>query len=82
MSPRLLTVQEAARHLRLNPRSVYLLAQRGGIPATRVTGKWLFPEHLLDEWLEASARERKGEGPVQRRGPVRPVGSVWFGPAR
>jgi len=78
MSPRLLTVQEAARHLRLNPRSVYLLAQRGGIPATRVTGKWLFPEHLLDEWLEASARERKGEGPVQRRGPVRPVGSVFM----
>jgi excisionase family DNA binding protein len=53
---RLLTVPEAARHLRLNPRSVYLLAQRGAIPATRVTGKWLFPEHLLDEWLESSAR--------------------------
>jgi excisionase family DNA binding protein len=78
MSPRLLTVQEAARHLRLNPRSVYLLAQRGGIPATRVTGKWLFPEHLLDEWLEGSARARKGEGPVPRRGPVRPAGSVFM----
>jgi putative molybdopterin biosynthesis protein len=59
---RLLTVQEAARHLRLNPRSVYLLAQRGAIPATRVTGKWLFPEHLLDEWLESSAR--RGERPA------------------
>jgi putative molybdopterin biosynthesis protein len=32
------------------------LAQRGAIPATRVTGKWLFPEHLLEEWLESSAR--------------------------
>ena len=59
MAQRLLTVQEAARHLRLNPRSVYLLAQRGAIPATRATGKWLFPEHLLDEWLEASARQRE-----------------------
>ncbi|MGH7264317.1 MAG: substrate-binding domain-containing protein [Candidatus Rokuibacteriota bacterium] len=57
MTSRLFTVQEAARHLRLNPRSVYLLAQRGAIPATRVTGKWLFPERLLDEWLESSARE-------------------------
>jgi excisionase family DNA binding protein len=56
MQPKLLTVPEAARYLRLNPRSVYLLAQRGAIPATRVTGKWLFPEHLLDEWLESSAR--------------------------
>jgi putative molybdopterin biosynthesis protein len=56
VQPRLLTVPEAARYLRLNPRSVYLLAQRGAIPATRVTGKWLFPEHLLEEWLESSAR--------------------------
>jgi putative molybdopterin biosynthesis protein len=56
MSQRLLTVQEAARYLRLNPRSVYLLAQRGGIPATRVTGKWLFPEHRLDQWLETGVR--------------------------
>lgn len=62
MGSRLLTVQEAARHLRLNPRSVYLLAQRGAIPATRVTGKWLFPERLLDEWVEASARARCGRG--------------------
>src|SRR5262249_61431205 len=62
MAHRLLTVQEAARHLRLNPRSVYLLAQRGAIPATRVTGKWLFPEHLLDKWLESSAR--RGERPA------------------
>jgi putative molybdopterin biosynthesis protein len=77
MSQRLLTVQEAARHLRLNPRSVYLLAQRGGIPATRVTGKWLFPEHLLDEWLETSARQRKGEGPPPRRAPVAAAGSVF-----
>lgn len=77
MAQRLLTVPEAARHLRLNPRSVYLLAQRGAIPATRVTGKWLFPEHLLDEWLEASARRagraarpstRDGDGTLHAAG--------------
>jgi putative molybdopterin biosynthesis protein len=60
MEPRFLTVAEAARYLRLNPRSVYLLAQRGGIPASRVTGKWLFPAYLLDEWIESSARGRTG----------------------
>jgi putative molybdopterin biosynthesis protein len=64
MEPRFLTVAEAARYLRLNPRSVYLLAQRGGIPASRVTGKWLFPAHLLDEWIESSARGRRGAGDV------------------
>ena len=73
MAPRLLTVQEAARHLRLNPRSVYLLAQRGAIPATRVTGKWLFPEHLLDEWLEASARQRERAGRRPARSAASPA---------
>jgi excisionase family DNA binding protein len=67
MESRFLTVAEAARYLRLNPRSVYLLAQRGGIPASRATGKWLFPVELLDEWIESSARQRRGEGP----GPLR-----------
>jgi putative molybdopterin biosynthesis protein len=66
MQPRLFTVSEAARYLRLNPRSVYLLAQRGTIPATRVTGKWLFPEHLLQEWLESSARHGRSDSSSAR----------------
>lgn len=63
MESRFLTVAEAARYLRLNPRSVYVLAQRGGIPASRLTGKWLFPVHLLDEWIETSARGRGRDAP-------------------
>jgi putative molybdopterin biosynthesis protein len=77
MESRFLTVVEAARYLRLNPRSVYLLAQRGGIPASRVTGKWLFPAHLLDEWIESSARARSGPSdvPAASRGSL-PPGSL------
>src|SRR5215831_13670488 len=78
MEPRFLTVAEAARYLRLNPRSVYVLAQRGGIPASRVTGKWLFPVHLLDEWLEASARHRgAADRPVHGRAAL-PPGSLFL----
>jgi excisionase family DNA binding protein len=77
MEPRFLTVAEAARYLRLNPRSVYLLAQRGGIPASRATGKWLFPVHLLDEWLEASARQRGNDRTVRGRAPL-PAGSLFL----
>jgi excisionase family DNA binding protein len=77
MEPRFLTVAEAARYLRLNPRSVYLLAQRGGIPASRVTGKWLFPVNLLDEWIESSARHRGGERPAPGR-PALPSGSLFL----
>ncbi|HEX2501512.1 MAG TPA: helix-turn-helix transcriptional regulator [Methylomirabilota bacterium] len=77
MSSRFLTVAEAARYLRLNPRSVYLLAQRGAIPASRVTGKWLFPVHLRDEWLEVSARQRTGRARGRER-PALPSGSLFL----
>jgi excisionase family DNA binding protein len=77
MEPRFLTVAEAARYLRLNPRSVYLLAQRGGIPASRVTGKWLFPVHLLDEWIESSARQRGGDRAAHGRAAL-PPGSLFL----
>jgi excisionase family DNA binding protein len=77
MESRFLTVAEAARYIRLNPRSVYLLAQRGAIPASRVTGKWLFPVHLLDEWLEASVRQRTGERPGRGRAAL-PAGNLFL----
>ena len=78
MEPRFLTVAEAARYLRLNPRSVYVLAQRGGIPASRATGKWLFPVHLLDEWLETSARQRGGSDRPARGRTALPAGSLFL----
>ena len=79
MSTRFLTVAEAAHYLRLNPRSVYLLAQRGGIPASRATGKWLFPVHLLDEWIEANARGRTRVRPARgAAGVALPEGGLFL----
>ena len=78
MEPRFLTVAEAARYLRLNPRSVYLLAQRGGIPASRVTGKWLFPVHLLDEWIETNARGRARTQGEPAASPALPAGNLFL----
>jgi putative molybdopterin biosynthesis protein len=46
-----LTAREAAAYLHLNEKTLYALIQDGGIPATKVTGKWLFPRALLDDWL-------------------------------
>ncbi len=53
----LLTTREVARHLGINQKQVYALVKEKRIPATRVTGKWLFPRKLVDEWLEADARK-------------------------
>lgn len=46
-----LTAREAAAYLHLNEKTLYAMIQDSGIPATKVTGKWLFPRKLLDDWL-------------------------------
>ncbi|MDA1090080.1 MAG: helix-turn-helix transcriptional regulator [Proteobacteria bacterium] len=47
----LMTTREVAEYLRIKERKVYDLVRDNRIPCTRVTGKWLFPKHLIDHWL-------------------------------
>lgn len=58
-----LTTREVAAHLHVNDKQVYQLIRRGGVPCTRVTGKWLFPLSLVEEWVKRSARERSATRP-------------------
>jgi putative molybdopterin biosynthesis protein len=53
--PRFMSVREVARYLQVNEKKVYALVNEGRIPATRLTGKWLFPRDLLDQWLLESS---------------------------
>ncbi len=46
-----MTTREVADYLRIKERKVYDLVREKRIPATRVTGKWLFPKHLIDRWV-------------------------------
>jgi putative molybdopterin biosynthesis protein len=50
-----MNVREAARYLDVNEKKIYALISDGRIPATRATGKWLFPRDLVDQWLLESA---------------------------
>ena len=52
----LMSAKEVAQYLGIHAKQVYVLAKRGAIPCTRVTGKWLFPKTLIDQWIEDSAR--------------------------
>jgi putative molybdopterin biosynthesis protein len=47
-----LTTREVARYLKLNEKKVYALVAEGKMPAARISGKWLFPRHLIDKWVE------------------------------
>ena len=53
--PRFMSVKQVARYLQVNEKKVYALAADGIIPASKVTGKWLFPRDLVDLWLLESS---------------------------
>ncbi|MBT4288816.1 MAG: helix-turn-helix transcriptional regulator [Deltaproteobacteria bacterium] len=48
----LLSTKEAAKFLGVNEKMIYTLVSEKGLPATKITGKWLFPRHLIEQWLE------------------------------
>ncbi|KJF95091.1 DNA-binding protein [Photobacterium angustum] len=49
--PEFMNAKLVAEYLDLNEKKVYALANDGLLPATKVTGKWLFPKAMLDKWL-------------------------------
>ncbi len=53
-SKRYLNTKEVAQLLQVNEKGVYALVSDKGLPATKVTGKWLFPKHFVEEWLDLS----------------------------
>ncbi|MCW5774040.1 MAG: helix-turn-helix transcriptional regulator, partial [Rhodospirillaceae bacterium] len=46
-----MNTKEVADYLRIRERKVYALLRARQIPCSRVTGKWLFPKHLIDLWV-------------------------------
>jgi len=50
-----LSVPELAKLLQVNEKKVYQLAGSGVIPGTKITGKWIFPRTLIDNWLLESS---------------------------
>lgn len=53
MNP-LLSTKEVSRLLNVNEKMVYVLVSEKGLPATKITGKWLFPRHLVEQWIDTN----------------------------
>ncbi|MCG8635296.1 MAG: helix-turn-helix transcriptional regulator [Desulfobacterales bacterium] len=48
----MLTTKQVAKFLNVNEKMVYSLIAEKGLPASKVTGKWLFPIDLVRQWVE------------------------------
>ena len=62
----LLTTKEVSQFLSINEKMVYSLVADKGLPASKITGKWLFPRHLVEQWIEINTINypRKAESPT------------------
>jgi excisionase family DNA binding protein len=48
----LMNTNEVSQYVGINEKKIYRLIATKGLPATKITGKWLFQRHLVDRWLE------------------------------
>ncbi len=48
----MMNTKEVSRFLKVNEKMVYSLIGDKQLPATKVTGKWLFPRKLVEQWVE------------------------------
>jgi len=82
MSEGMMSTKEVAQYLGIHEKQVYALIKSKRIPSTRVTGKWVFPKKLVDDWIDSSAksgleqarqRTRKIEGALLASGSNDPI---------
>ncbi|MBP1716009.1 MAG: molybdate-binding protein domain [Deltaproteobacteria bacterium] len=66
MSGEIMNTKEVAQYLDIHEKQVYALIKAKRIPATRVTGKWIFPKKLIDDWIESNAKGGMAE--ARRKG--------------
>jgi len=51
MKTDILTIKEVAKYLKLKDMTVYRLAKKGSLPASKVGGMWRFKKERIDQWL-------------------------------
>ena len=55
----LLTVEEVAIYLRLQPNTVRGMARRGELPVVKVGRRWRFKRSSLDSWLRDKSQPQE-----------------------
>lgn len=54
-----MTLEEVAQYLKVSKDSIYRLAQRGEIPASKLGTLWRFKKEEIDEWMKSRRNSKK-----------------------
>jgi len=55
---RWMTLEEVAEYLNVSKDSIYRLAQKGEIPASKIGNLWRFKREEIDEWMKNSRNNK------------------------
>ena len=66
--PNVLTLEEAARYLRISKETAKRLAGQGTIPGRCLDGRWRFLKAALDDWLRGKERPDGRTALLQQHG--------------
>ncbi len=56
---RWMTIEETAEYLQVSRDSIYRLAQKGKIPASKIGNLWRFKKEEIDEWMHLNRNKSK-----------------------
>jgi excisionase family DNA binding protein len=59
--PRIMTIEEVAKYLRLHKSTVYRMVRDGQIPASKIGNQWRFRKDVIDTWLSGKESDSHEE---------------------
>jgi putative molybdopterin biosynthesis protein len=68
MPEEMMNTKEVAKYLGIHEKQVYALIKSKRIPSTRVTGKWVFPKKIIEEWIASDAQKGLEQARKKSRG--------------
>jgi len=63
--PKIMTIKEVAKYLKMSENSVYKLVEKGKMPAIKVSNQWRLDKEQIKEWLGSQMGEFASEDLVQ-----------------
>ncbi|MFC1674529.1 helix-turn-helix domain-containing protein [Candidatus Omnitrophota bacterium] len=54
-----MTLEEVAQYLKVSKDSIYRLAQKGEMPASKIGNLWRFKKEEIDEWMKNTTKMKR-----------------------
>lgn len=58
---RWMTLEEIAKYLKVSKDSIYRLAQKREVPASKIGNLWRFRKDEIDEWMKNNRKDKKSK---------------------